>query len=206
MLVFDVDEKKRRRACLGHSLKWICRVKAVAVHDEDRGDQTFRFPSNYVSVELDQQVTFAHPLPFRDPNLKAFPIQAHRFNSNMNQNLDTFIGGESDGVPVSVNLNYRPVAWRQKPLIERVDGQTVSSHALSESWIWYFLKWDNGSGQGRTEYKIHEACSFTHQLSAFDGEPRITSAISDKSSLQYAMVGLRYQLDSGLVPSHAIGL
>jgi hypothetical protein len=123
--------------------------------------------------------------------LKAFPIQAHRFNSNMNQNLDTFIGGESDGVPVPVNLSYLPVAWRQKPLIERVDGQTVSSHALSENRIRDFFKWDNGPGQGRTEYEIHEACNFTYQLSGCDGEPRITARSAISFSIAVAMVGLR---------------
>src|SRR5262249_9444435 len=126
------------------------------IRDQDNGDQALRFPSNQVSVKLDQQVTFAHPLPVRDPDLKPFPIQAHRFNSDMDQNFDTFVGCKSDGVPLPVNLSHLPVAWRQNPAIERIDGQTVASHPLSENRIRYFLKWDNGPGQGGIEYEIHQ--------------------------------------------------
>jgi hypothetical protein len=75
----------------------------------DNGDQAFRLLSNHVSVELDQQVTFADPLPFRHPNLirKRKPDQGRR-------------------------------------------------------------QVDNGSGQGKTEYEIHEAYNFIYQLRAFD--------------------------------------
>ena len=87
--------------------------------------------------------------------MKPFSIQAHGLNSNMNQNLDTFVGCKSDGVPVPVNPSHIPAAWRQKPMIERVDGRSVASHPLSEDRIRYFLKWDNESGQGGIEYEIH---------------------------------------------------
>jgi hypothetical protein len=131
-------------------------MKAVVVRDKDNGKQALRFPSNQVSVKLDQQVTFADLLPFRDPNFKPFPIQAHRFNSDMNQNFDTFVGSQSNSVPLPVNLSYLSVAWGQNPMIDRIDGQTVAGHPLSENRIRYFLKWDNRPGQGRIEYQVHE--------------------------------------------------
>src|SRR6516165_3678727 len=155
MLVIGMDKKKRRPACLGQPLKWICGVKAIVICDQDNGDQALCFPSNQVSIKLDQEVTFIHPLPVRNPNLESFPIQAHRFNSDMNQNFDAFIGCQSDSVPLPVNLSYLSVAWRQNPMIERIDGQTVTSHSLSENRIRYFIKWDNGAGQGGIEYEIH---------------------------------------------------
>jgi hypothetical protein len=40
-------------------------------------------------------------------------------------------------------------------MIERIDAQTVASHPLSENRIRYFLKWDNGRGQGGIDYEIH---------------------------------------------------
>jgi hypothetical protein len=155
MLVYGVDEKKRRRTRLGQSLKWIRRVKAIIIRDQDNGDQAFGFPSDHVSVELDQEVTFAYPLTVRDPNLKPFSIQTYRLDSDMNQNFDTFVGCKSDGVPFPVNLSYLSDAWGQNPVIERIDGQSVARHPLSENRIRHILKWDNGTGQGGIEYKIH---------------------------------------------------
>ena len=122
-------------------------------------DQAFRRPSNHVNVELDQQVAFAHPLPIRDPNLKPFSIQAHRFNSNMDRNLDTFISDKSQGGPLPLKLSC---CTATKPEIERIDGQSVASHPLSENRISYVVKWNNGSGQGGIE--IHEAYSSVYQL------------------------------------------
>jgi hypothetical protein len=49
------------------------------------------------------------------------------------------------------------------PMIERVDGQTVASHPLSENRIRDFLKWDNGSRQGGIKYEIH--CAYQLDLS-----------------------------------------
>jgi hypothetical protein len=69
----------------------------------------------------------------------------------MNQNFDTFVGCKSDRVPFSVNLRYLPTAWRQNPMVERVDGQALTSHPLSENRIRHFLKWDNRTGQGGIE-------------------------------------------------------
>jgi len=64
-----------------------------------------------------------------------------------------------------VNLSYLPVAWRQHPMIERIDAQTVSGHPLSENRIRYFIKWDNRTGQGGIEYEIHEAYIFIFSAS-----------------------------------------
>jgi hypothetical protein len=132
-------------------VKWICGVKTVIIRHKDNGDEALRFPSNHVSVELNQQVTFAHPLTFRDPNFEPLSIQADRFKSDMNQNFDTFVGCKSDRVPFPVDLRYLPTAWRQNPMIERVDGQALASHPLSENRIRHFLKWDNRTGQGGIE-------------------------------------------------------
>jgi hypothetical protein len=49
-------------------------VKTVVIRHKDNGDEAFRFPSNHVSVELNQYVAFAHPLTFRDPNLEPLSI------------------------------------------------------------------------------------------------------------------------------------
>ena len=130
-------------------------MKAVVIRDQDNGDQALGFPSNHVSVELDQEVTFVYPLTVRDPNLEPFSIQTHRFDSDMNQNFDTFVGCKSDGVPLPVNLSHLPAAWGQNPIIERIDGQSVAGHPLSENRIRHILKWDNGTGQGGIEYEIH---------------------------------------------------
>ena len=121
----------------------------------------FSPPRNHVSVGLDQQVASAYPLPFRDPTLKPFSIQAHRFNSNMDKNLDTFVGGKSQGGPLPMNLSCRMVT---RPEIERVDGQTIASHPSGESRIRYVVKRDNGSGQRGIEYEIHEAYNSIYQL------------------------------------------
>jgi hypothetical protein len=64
----------------------------------------------------------------------------------MNQNFDTFVSGQSDGVPLPVNLGYLSLAWGQNPTVYRIDRQAVASHTLCENGIGHVRKGDNGTG------------------------------------------------------------
>jgi hypothetical protein len=78
----------------------------------------------------------------------------------MNQNFDAFVGGQSDGVPLPVNLDDFRAAGGQNPMIDRIDGQAVAGHPLGENRIRHILKRHHGTGQRGIEDEIHEAYNF----------------------------------------------
>lgn len=90
------------------------------------------------------------------PNLKPLAIQIHGFDSDVNQNFRPCVGDKRDRVPFSVDLSDFPVARRQDPVVDGVNGQPVAGDALGKDGIRHVAQRNDGTGQGGKKYRVHE--------------------------------------------------
>jgi hypothetical protein len=59
-------------------------------------------------------------------------------------------------VPLPVYLSDFRAEGGQNPMIDRIDGNAVAGHPLSENRIRHIFKQHHGTGQRGVEYEIHE--------------------------------------------------
>ena len=123
----------------------------LGVGDHHLGQQRLGLAADVIKVEVDQQVTGAHPLPLGDVGAETVAPQPDGVQAYVHQNLESLGTAHGYGVTGGLKIHHLPRNRRCQPSLQGIHGEPVPDHFPGEDRIRHVLDWNHDAGQRRPE-------------------------------------------------------